>query len=70
MIFKMIGLHHPFFRPLIWRILTVLVIAIWGVIEQMLGNPGWAFFSLFLGTLCLLAFFIFPDPQTYEDDDV
>lgn len=70
MIFKMLGLYHPFFRPLKRRIATVGVIALWGLIELVLGNTGWAIFSVYLVITCALAFFIYPDPQTYEDDDV
>lgn len=70
MMFKLIGLYHPFFRPLIRRILTMGVIALWGVIELYLGNTGWAILSVYMVIFCALAFFIFPDPQTYEDDNV
>ncbi|MGJ8584185.1 MAG: hypothetical protein ACSHXD_08845 [Marinosulfonomonas sp.] len=67
---KLIGLYHPFFRPLMRRLLTMAVIAAWGLLEFTLGNTGWAAFGVFLLILCLLAFFIFPDPQIHEDDDV
>lgn len=69
MIIKVLGLHHPFFRPVIRRILTVLVIALWGGLEFYAGNTGWAIFALALGAICVFAFFIRFDPNTDGDND-
>lgn len=69
MIIEKLGLHHPFFRPLIRRVLTVLVIAIWGLLEAYQENHGWALFALFLLTVCSIAFFIRVDPTINGDKD-
>lgn len=60
---KFFGLHHRFFRPLIRRILTLLAIAIYGVVEMFYGHEGWAAFALGLCAVCAYAFFIKPDPD-------
>lgn len=66
---KWLGLHHPFFRPLLRRVLTVLAIAVWGVIEFISGNPGWAIFAAVLFSICGIAFFIITDPKAHGDID-
>lgn len=60
---KLLGLHHPFFRPLLRRILTVLAIAIWGIVELASGNAGWAVFAAVLCAICGIAFLIVTDPN-------
>ena len=69
MIIKFLGLHHPFFRPLIRRVLTVVVIALWALVEYSQGNHGWVLFALGLCAVCVGAFFIFTDPQMDGDDN-
>lgn len=69
MIIKALGLHHPFFRPLIRRVLTVVVIALWCAAEFYADNTGWALFALFLLTVCTIAFFIRVDPNINGDKD-
>jgi len=69
MITKFLGLHHPFFRPLYRRVLTVLVIAIWAYVEYTQGNDGWVLFALGLMGACIGAFFIFTDPELDGDKD-
>jgi uncharacterized membrane protein len=66
---RLLGLYHPFFRPLIRRLVTMGVIAVWALVEAVLGNPGWAAFCVFLIIFCALAFFIFPDPKRNEDNN-
>jgi hypothetical protein len=58
-----LGLHHPFFRPLIRRIATVAVIAVYGLFGLVFGAPGWAVFAACLILICIYAFFIKPDTQ-------
>lgn len=58
MIFKSLGLYHPFFRPMKRRVLTVAAIVIWGLIELSFGNHVWAMLSLGLFVLCVFAFFV------------
>lgn len=66
---KFLGLHHPFFRPLLRRVLTMLAIAIWGIVEITAGNFGWAVFAAVLCAICGAAFFIITDPKAHGDND-
>lgn len=69
MIIKFLGLHHPFFRPLLRRVLTLVVIAAWGAIELISGHTGWAVFALCLWLICFVAFFVLIDPQQKGGND-
>jgi hypothetical protein len=44
---KFLDPHHPFFKPLWRRILSVLLPTAWGGVELYNGSTGWA--VLFLG---------------------
>ena len=53
----LIDFHHPFFRPLIRRIVVFCVVAIWTVVEYFGGSLGWTIFFLAAGDSFSLARF-------------
>lgn len=67
---KLLGLDHPFFKPLIRRVVTVAVVALYGLFELMFGHPGWAAFAAALFAICAYAFFIAFDPDDKGSNDV
>jgi hypothetical protein len=67
---KLLGLNHPFFKPLIRRILTLVVVALYGLFELTFGHPGWAAFAAALFAICAYAFFIVFDPENERNNDV
>ena len=67
---KLLGLNHPFFKPLIRRVATLVVVALYGLFELTFGHPGWAFFAAALFAICTYAFFIAFDPDDKGNTDV
>ncbi|MGE6739533.1 hypothetical protein ACQKGC_04560 [Allorhizobium pseudoryzae] len=51
---KLLDPHHPFFKPLWRRILTVVLPAAWGGVELYNGSTGWAL--LFLAAAAYAAY--------------
>ncbi|MEP3439594.1 MAG: hypothetical protein ABJN75_22820 [Hoeflea sp.] len=54
----LIDFHHPFFRPLIRRIVVFCVVAIWTVVEYFGGSLGWTIFFLALTAYVGWGFFL------------
>jgi len=67
---KLLGLDHPFFKPLIRRVVTSGVVALYGLFELTFGNLGWAVFAAALFAICAYAFFIVFDPDDKGNNDV
>lgn len=61
------NLHHPFFRPLLPRIVTVAVTAGWALVELVTGSPGWAVMFGAVAACCAYQFFLVFDPENYKD---
>jgi hypothetical protein len=61
-----LNLHHPFFRPLLARILTVGVTGGWAAVEFISGSPGWAAMFGAVAAWCGYQFFIVFDPDNYK----
>lgn len=49
--------HHPFFRPLWRRVLTVAIPVAWGVFELLSGAVFWALLFLAAGGYAAWEFF-------------
>ncbi|MDQ0455490.1 hypothetical protein [Rhizobium paknamense] len=49
--------HHPFFKPLWVRVLTVLVPLVWAGVELYSGEAGWAIISFALAFYAALQLF-------------
>ncbi|MBF9036164.1 hypothetical protein HKCCE2091_18110 [Rhodobacterales bacterium HKCCE2091] len=54
----MLGLDHPFFRPLWIRIAVVAVCFGWAAVELSGGNPGWAMIFAAFGAVAVWNFFV------------
>jgi len=67
---KLFGLNHPFFEPLIRRVMTLVVVALYGLFEMTFGHPGWAWFAAALFSICAYAFFVAFDPDDKGTSDV
>ena len=67
---ELLGLNHPFFKPLIRRVMMVAVIALYGLFELTFGYPGWVVFAAVLFAICAHAFFIAFDPEDKGNTDV
>lgn len=67
---KLLGLNHPFFKPLIRRVLTLVLVALYGLFELTFGQPGWIAFAAALFAICVNAFFIAFDPDDKGNTDV
>lgn len=67
---KLLGLDHPFFKPLMRRVLTLFVVALYGLFELTFGHLGWAAFAAALFAICAYAFFIAFDPDDKGNNDV
>ena len=67
---KLLGLNHPFFKPLVRRVLTLVVVGLYVLFELTLGHPGWAVFGAALFAICAYAFFIALDPDDKGNSDV
>lgn len=65
--------HHPFFRPLWRRVLTVAFPVAWGVFELVSGSPIWAILFLSAGTYAAWEFInaakTKPDRQPDDAED-
>lgn len=61
------NLRHPFFRPLLPRIVTIGLAAGWALFEFMTGSPGWAVMFGAVAVWCGYQFFIVFDPENYKD---
>ena len=66
---KLLGLDHPFFKPLIRRIVTLGVIGLYALFELTFGHPGWALFAAALLAICTYALFIALDPDDKGNTD-
>ena len=53
-----LDLRVPFFRPMWRRIATVVVIAVWTVIELVHGSPWWALLAGGIGVYAAYVLFI------------
>ncbi|WP_416798245.1 hypothetical protein [Ciceribacter azotifigens] len=58
---KFLDPQHPFFRPLWLRILTVVLPAIWAVVEWSNGATGWAIIFLAAAGYAGWQLFLAPD---------
>ncbi|MFQ1702346.1 hypothetical protein ACJ5NV_17310 [Loktanella agnita] len=67
---KLFGLNHPFFKPLIRRVLTLVAVGFYGLFELTFGHPGWVAFAAALFAICTYAFFIAFDPEDKGNNDV
>ena len=56
---------HPFFRPLWRRVLTVLLPAIWALVEFSNGETGWAIAFLAISAYAGYELLIRYDPAKY-----
>lgn len=64
---KILGMRHPFFRPLWRRAATTALCFGWALVELAGGNSFWALLFAGIGALCLYEFFIVYDPAEYAD---
>ncbi|WP_050522062.1 hypothetical protein [Pseudorhodobacter wandonensis] len=64
---KFLNVYHPFFRPVLPRLVTVGVSAAWAVFELVSGSPGWAAIFGAVAAWCGYQFFIVFDPENYKD---
>ncbi|WP_226624592.1 DUF3329 domain-containing protein [Alloyangia pacifica] len=48
----MFDFSHPFYRPLWLRIAITLVCLGWGVMELLIGSPGWMVVGFGFGAIC------------------
>ncbi len=53
-----LGLNHPFFRPRVRRVIIVMMIALWAVVELLWGNMAWALGCIMLAGFCAWEFFV------------
>ena len=53
---KSLELRHPFFVPIWRRVLLVLILGFWTIIEGLLGNQIW---TLFVAGICLYSIYVF-----------
>ncbi|WP_439141650.1 hypothetical protein [Planktotalea sp.] len=67
---KLLGLNHTFFKPLLRRVITLVVVGLYGLFELTFGHPGWASFAAALFAICAYAFFIAFDPEDKGSNDV
>lgn len=67
---NLLGLNHPFFNRLIRRVLTLVLVALYGLFELKFGHAGWAAFAAGLFAICAYAFFIAFDPEDKGNTDV
>ncbi len=63
----LLNLHHPFFRPLLPRLVTVAAVAGWALVELVTGSPGWAMMFGAVAAWCAYQFFLVFDPKNYKD---
>lgn len=63
-------LRHPFFVPVWRRVLCVIVIMIWGLLEMIGGNTFWALLAGGIGVYSVYCFFfdfVLPEDDARDD---
>jgi len=65
---NILGMRHPFMRPL-WRRIAVLVVCFgWALFELYSGAALWAGVFGVIGVLALWEYVIVFDPENYRDE--
>ena len=65
-----LDLRHPFFVPVWRRILCVVLLFIWGILETLGGNTFWALLVFGIGAYSVYCFFFdFVLPEDDAPDD-
>ncbi|MCB9993543.1 MAG: DUF3329 domain-containing protein [Hyphomicrobiaceae bacterium] len=59
----MFDLNHPFFKPLLVRILVTVLVLGWGLFELTMGSVFWAILFLAMGAYCVYGFFFNFNPR-------
>ena len=59
----LIDFRHPFFRPVIRRIVVFCLVAVWTVVEYLGGSVGWTIFFAALTAYVGWGFFISGQPD-------
>ncbi len=65
---SILGLDHPFFRPLWRRIAVVAVCLGWAVVEFATGGPFWGMLFGGLGLYGAWGFFVAPGPGAAPEE--
>ena len=55
--------HHPFFRPLWRRVVTVAICFVWAGVELYAGSQTWALITAAIGAYGIWIFFITYQPM-------
>jgi len=70
---KSLELRHPFFIQLWRRVLLVILLVFWSVIEGLMGNQVWALLVASIGIYSIYVFFfdfILPKDMAKEKKDL
>lgn len=65
----MFDLDHPFFRPLMRRILVAVIVSGWSVFEFLAGSPLFGILFGALGVWCCWSFFGPSAEETYKQKE-
>lgn len=63
----MFDLDHPFFRPLIRRVVVAAIVSGWAVFEFVSGSPFFGVLFAALGAWCCWSFFGPNAAKTYQE---
>jgi len=69
---KSLELRHPFFVPIWRRVLLVLILGFWTILEGLMGNQIWTLFVASIGVYSTYVFFfnfVLPEDTVMRDTD-
>jgi hypothetical protein len=66
---KALGLRHPFFLPLWRRVVTVVLVLGWAIVEFVSAAPLWGVLFGAIGLVAAWEFFVAFDPVNYRGDE-
>ena len=69
---KSLELRHPFFVPIWRRILLVLILGFWTMLEGLMGNQIWTLFVAGIGVYSIYVFFfnfVLPEDTVIRETD-